>query len=95
MLIHRLKVTGLLSFGPGGIDLPLKPLNVLIGPNGSESRTCSKRLRCSRLRRVDSRNRSHVRAVSAIGSGRDRGRPNPSPWKSRSAIHPAAPSGTH
>ena len=35
MLIHRLKVAGLLSFGPEGIDLPLKPLNVLIGPNGS------------------------------------------------------------
>lgn len=35
MLVHRLKVTGLLSFGPEGIDLPLGPLNVLIGPNGS------------------------------------------------------------
>ena len=35
MLIHRLKVAGLLSFGPGGVDLPLEPLNVLIGPNGS------------------------------------------------------------
>ena len=35
MLIHRMKVKGLLSFGPDGIDLPLEPLNVLIGPNGS------------------------------------------------------------
>ena len=35
MLIHRLKVAGLLSFGPEGIDLPLQPLNVLIGPNGA------------------------------------------------------------
>ena len=35
MLIRRLKVSGLLSFGPGGIDLPMEPLNVLIGPNGS------------------------------------------------------------
>jgi len=35
MLIHRLKVAGLLSFGRNGIDLPLEPLNVLIGPNGS------------------------------------------------------------
>lgn len=35
MLIHRLKVSGLLSFGPQGLDLPLEPLNVLIGPNGS------------------------------------------------------------
>lgn len=35
MLIHHLKVAGLLSFGPKGIDLPLLPLNVLIGPNGS------------------------------------------------------------
>ncbi len=35
MLIHRLKVSGLLSFGPTGIDLPLEGLNVLIGPNGS------------------------------------------------------------
>ena len=35
MLIHHLKVSGLLSFGPKGIDLPLQPLNVLIGPNGA------------------------------------------------------------
>ena len=35
MLITRLKVSGLLSFGPAGIDLPLGNLNVLIGPNGS------------------------------------------------------------
>ena len=35
MLIKHLKVSGLLSFGPEGIDLPLESLNVLIGPNGS------------------------------------------------------------
>ena len=35
MLLHRLRVSGLLSFGPKGIDLPMEPLNVLIGPNGS------------------------------------------------------------
>lgn len=35
MLINRLEVSGLLSFGPGGLDLPLRNLNVLIGPNGS------------------------------------------------------------
>ncbi len=35
MLIQRLRVSGLLSFGPSGIDLSLEPLNVLIGPNGS------------------------------------------------------------
>jgi predicted ATPase len=35
MFIHNLKVSGLLSFGPNGIDLPLGPLNVFIGPNGS------------------------------------------------------------
>jgi len=35
MLIQRLKVSGLLSFGPEGIDLPMGNLNVLIGPNGS------------------------------------------------------------
>ena len=35
MLIERLEVQGLLSFGPDGIDLSLEPLNVLIGPNGS------------------------------------------------------------
>lgn len=35
MLIRHLKVSGLLSFGPQGIDLPLQSLNVLIGPNGS------------------------------------------------------------
>jgi predicted ATPase len=35
MLIKRLRISGLLSFGPTGIDLPLGKLNVLIGPNGS------------------------------------------------------------
>lgn len=35
MLIRNIKVSGLLSFGPNGIDLPMMGLNVLIGPNGS------------------------------------------------------------
>ena len=35
MLIRNLKVSHLLSFGPTGIDLPMRPLNVLIGANGS------------------------------------------------------------
>ena len=35
MLFHKLKFSGLLSFGPAGIDLPMEPLTVLIGPNGS------------------------------------------------------------
>jgi len=35
MFIHHLRVSGLLSFGPGGVDMTLNPLNVLIGPNGS------------------------------------------------------------
>lgn len=35
MLLHKIKVSNLLSFGPEGISLDLKPLNVLIGPNGS------------------------------------------------------------
>lgn len=35
VLIRNIKLKGLLSFGPSGIDLPLLGLNVLIGPNGS------------------------------------------------------------
>ena len=35
MLLHHLKVQGLLSFGKRGIDLPLEGLNVLIGPNSA------------------------------------------------------------
>ena len=35
MLIQNLKVTGLLSFGPAGLDLSMQRLNVFIGPNGS------------------------------------------------------------
>jgi predicted ATPase len=35
MLIERIKLKNLLSFGPEGIDLELRKLNVLIGPNGS------------------------------------------------------------
>ena len=34
-LIHRIILKQLLSFDEQGIDLPLRPLNVLIGPNGS------------------------------------------------------------
>jgi len=35
MLIRNLKISGVLSFGAKGIDLPLRRLNVLIGANGS------------------------------------------------------------
>ncbi len=35
MLIRRIKLEGLLSFGPNTQVLELGPLNVLIGPNGS------------------------------------------------------------
>ncbi len=35
MLIKHLRVSGLLSFGPVGIDPALNKLNVLIGPNAS------------------------------------------------------------
>ena len=35
MLIQRIKLKNILSFGPDAQDLELKPLNVLIGPNGS------------------------------------------------------------
>jgi predicted ATPase len=35
MLIRHIKAAGLLSFGPKGIDLPMRRLNVLIGANGS------------------------------------------------------------
>ena len=34
-MIKNLKVSGLLSFGPEGINLPMSNLNLLIGPNGS------------------------------------------------------------
>lgn len=35
MLIHRIRLQNVLSFGPDVQELELKPLNVLIGPNGS------------------------------------------------------------
>ena len=35
MLIKRIRLTNLLSFGPDTEELELAPLNVLIGPNGS------------------------------------------------------------
>ena len=35
MLIHRIRLTDVLSFGPSSQELKLEPLNVLIGPNGS------------------------------------------------------------
>lgn len=34
MLFRELRLSGLLSFGPDGVSLPMRPLNVLIGPNG-------------------------------------------------------------
>ena len=33
--LHKITVTNLLSFGPEGVPLELRPLNVFIGPNGS------------------------------------------------------------
>ncbi len=35
MLIEKLSITGVLSFGPSGMSLSLRRLNVLIGPHGS------------------------------------------------------------
>ena len=35
MLIEKLSVSGILSFGTSGLSLPLRRLNVLIGPNRS------------------------------------------------------------
>ena len=35
MLIHRIRLTDVLSFGSSSQELKLEPLNVLIGPNGS------------------------------------------------------------
>ena len=35
MLIHRIKLQNVLSFGSNAQELELKPLNVLIGPNGA------------------------------------------------------------
>ena len=35
MLIHSIRLTDVLSFGPSSQELKLEPLNVLIGPNGS------------------------------------------------------------
>ncbi|NLX27009.1 MAG: AAA family ATPase [Lentisphaerae bacterium] len=37
MLFNRIKIDGMLSFGPGaeGLDLELAPLNILVGANGS------------------------------------------------------------
>lgn len=35
MLIHRIRLTDVLSFGSISQELKLEPLNVLIGPNGS------------------------------------------------------------
>ena len=35
MLFRELRLSGLLSFGPDGVTLPMEPLNVFIGPNGS------------------------------------------------------------
>ena len=34
-MLSRIQLKNLLSFGPDGIDLALKPLNVFIGPNAS------------------------------------------------------------
>ena len=34
-LIHRIRLSNLLSFGPDAEEVELRPLNVLIGPNGS------------------------------------------------------------
>lgn len=35
MLLRTLHLENILSFGPDGVDLEMRPLNVLIGPNAS------------------------------------------------------------
>lgn len=35
MLLHSLKISNLLSFGPDSEEIPLRELNVIIGTNGS------------------------------------------------------------
>ncbi len=35
MLIRKIRLQNILSFGPGGMELEMAPLSVLIGPNGS------------------------------------------------------------
>ena len=51
MLIRRLKISGMLSFGQEGIDLPMEPLTCSSGPTGRASPTSSKHWLCCRRRR--------------------------------------------
>ena len=37
--IRAIRLDSILSYGPGTPEFPLEPLNVLIGPNASGSRT--------------------------------------------------------
>ena len=56
MFMHRIKLKNILSFGPDGMDLELKPLNVLIGPE--------------RLRQIEPRRSDRAPSGSAEGVDR-------------------------
>lgn len=75
MLLKRIKVSGLLSFGPTGIDLPLRELNVFIGANGSGK---SNLLEVLALLRAAPKNLSApVRAMGGVREWLWKGHPSP------------------
>ncbi|MEQ1840422.1 MAG: AAA family ATPase [Verrucomicrobiales bacterium] len=77
MLIKNLKVSRLLSFGPQGIDLPMRSLNVFIGPNGSGKSNLIEVLNL--LRYVPARFDSPIMSSGGMQEWRWKGEPVGSP----------------
>lgn len=55
MLIHELRLAGLLSFGPDSPPLPMERLNILVGPSVDSSGCQSLLLAVDEVTRLTSR----------------------------------------
>ena len=89
MLIRRIKLQNLLSFGPEAQDLELGPLNVLIGPNGSGKSNVIEAIRLLQAAPADL-----VEPIRAGGAGnriwRGRRRHRPLGWRPSSKTRTAS-----
>ena len=80
MLLHKIQIRNLLSFGPNGLKSAVAPLNVLIGPNGSGKSNFIEAIGLLQSAPRCWLHRSVTAAESAIGSGRAIGTRRPT-WK--------------
>lgn len=79
MLLERIQLTNLLSFGPQTEEFELRPLNVLIGANGSGKSNFVEAIGLLQAAPVDLDGRVRV-GRGVAGSGKANRRPMPRGW---------------